>query len=111
MNFDQNRILTLAGLSDDSEAGMLNENAGANLDELNEEQKIRNLVREEIKKAHEEKREAEDVTNIQNALKERNLSIALGSSGYVSGMVHGNEGKVPSGKLRRGSYIGGIGFH
>ena len=108
MQFEQDRILRLAGLNKDQEANLLTESASAS---LSDEVKLRKLIREELAKILKEKQEVVEEKNMEKALKQRDLQVAFGSPGYASGMVHGGPTTAPPGQLRRGALIPGIGFH
>ena len=94
MHFEKERLLNLAGLGENSSTGLMTESV--NSKPSTDEQKLRRLVREELTRILQEREEE----NIQHALKHKDLSSVFrnGTPGYVSGMVHGNEGKVRTGK-------------
>ena len=106
MHFEKERLLNLAGLSDNSSTELMTE--GAKPTPSSEERRLRRLVREELTRILQEREEE----NVQYALKHRDLRIAFssGTPGFASGMVHGNKGKVPAGQLRKGAMIAGPGF-
>lgn len=106
MHFEKERLLNLAGLSDNSPTELITE--GAKPARSSEEQRLRRLVREELTRILQERED----NDVQYALKHRNLQVAFsnGTPGFASGMVHGNKGKVPAGQLRKGAMIAGPGF-
>jgi len=106
MHFEKERLLNLAGLTNNSSTGLMTESANSTLS--TDEQKLRSLIREELAKVLEEREEK----NMEHALKHRNLRAAFsnGTPGYVTGKVHGNKDNVPGRRLHKGSIFAGIGF-
>ena len=109
MYFDKERLLNLAGLTDGSSAELMTEST--NPSPASEEQKLRQLVREELTRILQEREDQ----NVKHALKHNDLAAVFrsGTPGYVSGMVHGNKRKSGAGRhagVGRGSTIFGIGF-